>query len=62
MADVTQMRKRVVFLQEQAVRLRELAGSCHDSSLHDRFFDLASRCDEIASTIDGNVKAGIHRS
>ena len=61
MVDVTQMRKRVVILREQAVHLREMAAGCHDSLLHDRFFELASRCEEIASTIDGNVNAGIHR-
>ena len=61
MADVTQMKKRVVILREQATHLREMAAGCHDNLLHDRFFDLASRCEAIAATIEGNVKAGIHR-
>jgi hypothetical protein len=55
------MRERVVSLREQAVKLRELATTCHDRPLHDRFFDLASRCEEIAATIERNVDAGIHR-
>jgi hypothetical protein len=61
MADVTQMRKRVVYLRGQATRLRVMATNCHDHHLHDRFFELASRCEEIAATIEVNVNDGIHR-
>jgi hypothetical protein len=63
MADIAKMRERAGFFRDQARWLRETGGkfSSPDSSLRQRFFELASECESIAEKIERNIDSGLHK-
>ena len=54
MRDVSAMRTRMVYLNQQAAEFRKLGEHSADP-LRAQFFDLARRCDEIAVNIERNL-------
>jgi hypothetical protein len=50
--------ERITTLREQATVLRTLAGSFDIQTIRDQLLDLATRCDELAGSLEANGPAG----
>lgn len=57
------MRERAGYFRDQARWLRQTGGKFNgrDSSLRQRFYELARECESIAEKIDRNIELGIHK-
>lgn len=55
MRDISEMRSRIAYLLRQAVSFRRLGENSNDPFVHDQFFELSKRCNEIATNIEQNL-------
>jgi hypothetical protein len=55
MDDMSSMKKRVGYLEQQAKEFRKLGDISHDATMRGQFLELADRCEKIAANIKKNI-------